>query len=146
MNTYPDGALLTQVRGGGTNLQPQDQQTEKSDNLFSMDGPQVYRMARKKIYNLIKQDLKNNSLSVNDISLVVPHQASGMAVKAYSKYGGFKENKVVDIIDKTCNCVAASIPLALVLAYKENRIKTDDIIYLVGTGAGLSIASCIIKV
>ena len=140
------GALLTEVRGGGTNLHPQDKETKKSDNLFSMNGLQVYRMARKKVYGLIKQDLKNNSLSIDDINLVVPHQASGMAIKAYSKYGGFKENKVVDIIDKTGNCVAASIPLALVLAYKENRIKTDDIIYLVGTGAGLSIASCIIKV
>lgn len=146
MNTYPDGALLTEVRGGGTNLHPQDKETEKSDNLFSMDGPKVYRMARKKVYKLIEKDLKNNSLSVDDISLVIPHQASGMAVKAYSKYGGFKERKVIDIIDKTGNCVAASIPLALVLAYKENRIKTDDIIYLVGTGAGLSIASCIIKI
>jgi len=146
MNTYPDGALLTEVRGGGTHLHPQDKETKKSDNLFSMNGPQVYRMARKKVYELIKKNLKKNSLNVGDISLVVPHQASGMAVKAYSKYGGFKENKVVDIIDKTGNCVAASIPLALVLAYKENRIKRDDIIYLVGTGAGLSIASCIIKV
>ena len=146
MNTYPDGALLTQVRGGGTNLHPQDKETKKSDNLFSMNGPQVYRMARKKVYDLIKEDLKKNSLNVNDINLVVPHQASGMAVKAYSKYGGFKEENVVDIIDKTGNCVAASIPLALAMSYKKDRIKTGDVIYLVGTGAGLSIASCILRV
>ena len=69
-----------------------------------------------------------------------------MAVKAYSKYGGFKEENVVDIIDKTGNCVAASIPLALAMSYKKDRIKTGDVIYLVGTGAGLSIASCILRV
>jgi len=146
MNTYPDGALLTEVRGGGTHLHPQDTGTKKSDNLFSMNGPQVYRMARKKVYDLIKKDLEKNNLETTDISLVIPHQASGMAVKAYSKYGGFNVSNVVDIIDKTGNCVAASIPLALVLAYKDNRFKQGDLLYLVGTGAGLSIASCIIKV
>ena len=146
MNTYPDGALLTQVKGGGTNLHPQDTETKQSDNLFSMNGPQVYRMARKKVYDLIKEDLKKNNLEISDINLLIPHQASGMAIKAYSKYGGFKQDKVVDIINKTGNCVAASIPLALVMAYKQDRIKKGSTLYLLGTGAGLSIASCIIKV
>ena len=146
MNTYPSGASLTQVRGGGTNLHPQDKKTRKSDNLFSMNGPQVYRMARKKVYDLVKKDLEKNNLKISDINLVIPHQASGMAVKAYSKYGGFKQDNVIDIISKTGNCVAASIPLALVMAYKDNRIKKGDLLYLIGTGAGLSIASCIIRV
>ena len=146
MNTYPSGASLTQVRGGGTNLHPQDEKTRKPDNLFSMNGPQVYRMARKKVYDLIKKDLEKNNLKISDINLVIPHQASGLAVKAYSKYGGFKQDNVIDIISKTGNCVAASIPLALVMAYKDNRIKKGDLLYLIGTGAGLSIASCIIRV
>ena len=146
MNTYPKGSILTEVRGGGTHLHPQDKNTKKSDNLFSMDGPQVYRMARKKVYDLIKKDLSVNNLSPRDINLVIPHQASGMAVKAYHKYGGFKESNVIDIIKTTGNCVAASIPLALVTAYQQNRIKSGDLVYLVGTGAGLSIASALLRV
>lgn len=146
MNTYSEGALLTQVKGGGTNLHPQDQETKKSDNLFTMDGPQVYRMARKKVYDLIKEDLSKFNLEPSNINLVVPHQASGMAVKAYSKYGGFEESSVVDIIETTGNCVAASIPLALVMAHKEDRIKSGNLVYLIGTGAGLSIASFLLRV
>ncbi len=146
MNTFPDGAELTQVRGGGTNLHPQDKGTKYSDNLFSMNGPRVYKMARQKVYDLIKQDLSSNNLELNDIDLVIPHQASGIAVKAYSKYGGFKEDRVVDIIAKTGNCVAASIPLALNVAYQNDRFEDGNIIYLIGTGAGLSIASCLIKI
>ena len=69
-----------------------------------------------------------------------------MAVKAYSKYGGFKEERVMDIIDKSGNCVAASIPLALSIAHRDNRFRDGNIIYLIGTGAGLSIASCLIKI
>ena len=146
MNTYPEGSDLTEVRGGGTNLHPQDSITIIADNLFSMNGPQVYKMARKKVYDLIVSDLKKNNLSINDIDLVVPHQASGMAVKAYSKFGGFKESQVVDIIGSTGNCVAASIPLALVTAYNDKRISQNKILYFIGTGAGLSVASCLIKV
>ena len=145
MNTYPEGSHLTEVRGGGTNLHPHDSETKFADNLFTMNGPMIYKMARKKVYNQIQLDLKNNNLKADDIDLVVPHQASGLAIKAYSKYGGFSNNKVVNILDKTGNCVAASLPLALAIAYKDNRIKRGDLIYFVGTGAGLSVASCLIK-
>ena len=102
-------------------------------------------MARKKIYDLIQQDLTQNKLSVDDIDLLIPHQASGMAVKAYSKYGGFPAKKVVNIIEKTGNCVAASLPLAFVTSFKKNRIYSNSTIYFIGTGAGLSIASAIIR-
>ena len=145
MNTYPDGSHLTEVRGGGTNLHPHDKETSFSDNLFTMNGPMIYKMARKTVYNQIQLDLKNNNLKVDDIDLVVPHQASGLAVKAYSKYGGFKRDKVVDILEKTGNCVAASLPLALALAYEQNKIKRGDLIYFIGTGAGLSVASCLLR-
>ena len=145
MNTYPEGSHLTEVKGGGTNLHPHDSETKFADNLFTMNGPMIYKMARKTVYNQIQLDLKNNNLKADDIDLVIPHQASGLAIKAYSKYGGFSNDKVVNILDKTGNCVAASLPLALAIAYKDNRIKRGDLIYFVGTGAGLSVASCLIK-
>ena len=145
MNTYPEGLHLTEVRGGGTNLHPHDKETKFSDNLFSMNGPMIYKMARKIVYNQIQLDLKNNNLKVDDIDLVVPHQASGLAVKAYSKYGGFKKDKIVNILEKTGNCVAASLPLALAIAFEENKFKRGDLIYFIGTGAGLSVASCLLR-
>ena len=145
MNTYPEGLHLTEVRGGGTNLHPHDKETKFSDNLFSMNGPMIYKMARKIVYNQIQLDLKNNNLKVDDIDLVVPHQASGLAVKAYSKYGGFEKDKIVNILEKTGNCVAASLPLALAIAFEENKFKRGDLIYFIGTGAGLSVASCLLR-
>ena len=145
MNTWSSGSHLTEVRGGGTNLHPHDSRTTYADNLFSMNGPMIYKMARKTVYEQIQKDLKKHKLSVDDIDLLIPHQASGLAVKAYSKYGGFNIDKVVDIINFTGNCVAASIPLAFALAVEEKKIKRNDLIYFVGTGAGLSVASAIIK-
>ena len=145
MTSWPKGAHLTEVRGGGTNLHPQDSETKNEDNLFSMDGPEVFKYTLPKVYEMILKILKRNNLSQPDIDLLIPHQASGKGVRAYSKFGGFNKNKVMDIVDKTGNCVAASLPLALAMALEKNMINKNSTILLVGTGAGLSIASTIIK-
>ena len=145
MNSWPKGANLTEVRGGGTKLHPQDIITKKEDNLFSMNGPEVFKFALPKVHNMIKDILERNNMSKSDIDLLIPHQASGKGVRAYSKFGGFDNNKVMDIVNITGNCVAASLPLALAMAYEKKIIDENSIVLLVGTGAGLSIASSILK-
>ena len=145
METWPDGAGLTEVRGGGTHLHPEDKKTTIDDNYFSMNGPKIYKIARQKVYKLITEDLKKNNLEINDIDLLIPHQASDLAIKAYSKYGGFDEKKVINIINNTGNCVAASLPLALCIAKEQGKIKRNDLIYIIVTGAGLSIASILLR-
>ena len=145
MKTWPEGSNLTEVRGGGTNLHPQDSKTTIDDNLFSMNGPMIYKMARKKVYDIIKEDLRKNDFTPSDIDLLIPHQASNLAVKAYSKYGGFKEDRVVNILTKTGNCVASSLPLALAISIDKKNVKRGDLIYFVGTGAGLSAASILLR-
>tara|TARA_B100002052_G_scaffold100072_1_gene92443 strand:+ start:1971 stop:2939 length:969 start_codon:yes stop_codon:yes gene_type:complete len=145
MSSWPEGAELTQVKGGGTSLHPQDSITKDEDNLFSMNGPEVFKYSLRKVYNMISEILDRNNISKTDIDLLIPHQASGRGVDAYSKYGGFEKGQVMNIISKTGNCVAASIPLALALALENKKIIKDDLIFFVGTGAGLSIASAVVR-
>ena len=145
MSTWPKAANLTQVRGGGTNLHPQDTATKDEDNLFSMSGPEVFKFSIPKVHQMILKILKRNNLTQSDIDMLIPHQASGKGVDAYSKYGGFENNKVMNIVTKTGNCVAASLPLALTFAHEQGSIDKNKLIFLVGTGAGLSIASAIIR-
>ena len=145
MSSWPEGAELTQVKGGGTNLHPQDSITKDEDNLFSMNGPEVFKYSLRKVYNMISEILDRNNISKTDIDLLIPHQASGRGVDAYSKYGGFENGQVMNILPKTGNCVAASIPLALAMALENKKIIKDDLIFFVGTGAGLSIASAVVR-
>jgi 3-oxoacyl-[acyl-carrier-protein] synthase-3 len=51
----------------------------------------------------------------------------------------------MNIISDYGNCVSASIPLALSLAIRENKIKRGDIVLIIGTGAGLSVSASLIK-
>ena len=145
MKTWPSGANLTEVKGGGTNKHPQDDSTSVADNLFTMDGPAIYKIARKQVYKMMLKTLKNTKLEKKDINWIIPHQASGKAVEAYTSAGGFEKDKVINIVSKFGNCVAASVPMALSIAVQDGRIKRGDIILLIGTGAGLSAACALIK-
>ena len=73
----------------------------------------------------INNDFEANNISKGDIKLLIPHQASGKGVKAYSKFGGFQKEQVMDIVETTGNCVAASLPLA----QKQNLFNESDLIY-----------------
>ncbi len=145
MSTWPSGSMLTEVRGGGTNKHPQDSNTTIEDNLFSMDGPAIYKIARKQVHRTLLKALKNTGIKKDSIDWVIPHQASGKAVDAYISIGGFEKKKVIKTVSKFGNCVAASVPMSLSFAIKDHRIKRGDIVLLIGTGAGLSAACCLIK-
>jgi 3-oxoacyl-[acyl-carrier-protein] synthase-3 len=145
MKTFPSCANLTEVRGGGTNKHPQDPETTLADNLFTMDGPAVYKIARKEVYRMMLKTMKTTSLKREEVDWVIPHQASGKAVDAYISTGGFSKEKVVSIISEFGNCVAASVPMAFATAVQDGRIKRGDLLLFIGTGAGLSAACALIK-
>ena len=101
MNTWSNDAELTEVRGGGTFKHPLDPNTRIEDNLFTMDGPAVYKSARKKAYKMVLETFKNTKFNKEDIDWLIPHQASLKAINAYSEYGNFDMNKIVNIVPTT---------------------------------------------
>jgi 3-oxoacyl-[acyl-carrier-protein] synthase-3 len=145
MHTWPEGAPYTELRGGGTRHPPDNpDKTKPEDNLFHMEGSTVYRMARKQVYITLSALLKRNHIKPADIDWFIPHQASGPALEAASIYG-FKKEKVVNIIAKHGNCIAASIPMALATANEQGLLKRGDLLLVGGTGAGLSVAFILMR-
>jgi 3-oxoacyl-[acyl-carrier-protein] synthase-3 len=144
MTTWPKGAELTELRGLGQRCPPGDPRTRAEDNLFSMDGPTIYRMARRRVLSLVQDLLSANGLQPNDVDLVVPHQASGPGLELVPRMG-FRAERVVNVIARYGNCVAASIPMALAHAAGEGRMRRGDLVLLLGTGAGLSVAGALLR-
>ncbi len=142
--TFPDGAELTELRGCGTRHHPNDPTTTDKDNLFQMQGPGVYKMALRRVPPIIGGLLQEVGLRPQDIDVVVPHQPSGPGMKAYEKLG-FHTDQIVNIIGEYGNCIAASLPMALASAHRQGRIQRGDLVMMLGTGAGLSIAGMIIR-
>ena len=94
---------------------------------------------------MLLKTLKETGLKKESIDWVVPHQASKKAVEAYSTVGGFQKEKILESVSSFGNCVAASVPMTMVMAIKNDQIKRNDLVMLIGTGAGLSAACSIIR-
>lgn len=141
--TYSIGAHLTEIRGGGTRRHPQNPDTTPEDNLFSMAGPKVYRLARQHQDTFLERLRPGLSRSPGTIKLVLPHQASLLALRALRR-NSIDDDQVVITLDRFGNCVATSLPLTLYEAVKTGRMARGDEILLAGTGAGLTLGGMIL--
>ena len=144
MTTWPKGAELTEVRGYGQRRDPNDPTTRPEDQMFAMDGPGVYKMARRRVLELVLGLLKDHGLTIADVDWVVPHQASGPGLELLSRMG-FEADQVINIVGQYGNCVAASIPMALAHLAANGRVRRGDRVLMVGTGAGLSVAGALLR-
>jgi 3-oxoacyl-[acyl-carrier-protein] synthase-3 len=142
--TYSAGADLTEIRGGGTRRHPNHPETRPEDNLFHMEGPLVYRMAREHLGGFLDRLRPGLSQGLDGIKLVVPHQASLFAVRLLRKYG-IPDDRVMVNLDRVGNCIATSIPSALYDALLERRLARGEQVLLLGTGAGLSFGGLILE-
>jgi 3-oxoacyl-[acyl-carrier-protein] synthase-3 len=80
-----------------------------------------------------------------DIDHVVPHQANIRIVEAACERLGLPMAKTFNVLDRTGNTSAASIPLALVDALDRGRIHDGDLLLLVGFGAGMAWGSVVLR-
>jgi 3-oxoacyl-[acyl-carrier-protein] synthase-3 len=144
MTTWPKGAELSELPGGGMRRHPSDPATRPEDNFFTMQGPRLFKMARHRVGDLVGDLLGQCGLGADDVDWVIPHQASGPALEALPKLG-FPQERIVNIIADYGNCIAASIPMALAHADHTGRLLRGDRVLLLGTGAGLSIAGALLR-
>jgi len=112
---------------------------------IQMAGSEVFRRAVIAMAESGKAALANASVSPDEISLVIPHQANIRIIESSMKRLGIPFEKAVWVGDKTANTSSASIPIALSHALDNNQVEENDLILLVGFGAGMTAASAVIK-
>ncbi len=110
-----------------------------------MNGREVFRNAVKRFPEVINEALQCNNLTIDNIKLIIPHQANYRISKAVADKMGVDMSVVYSNIHKYGNTTAASIPIALVEALEEGLIKKDDHIILAAFGAGYTWASAAIR-
>ncbi len=147
METWPEGAALTEIRGGGTKLRVTSYcaETNLEDFLFHMDGAAVFRLAAEKMEPFVKRLVGGSSSRWDAVDWVVPHQASLPAVRHLRKRLGIPVAKVVETVQRQGNVIAASIPLALHEAVNTGRIQRDQTVLLIGTSAGFSLGGALLR-
>ncbi|SFI62699.1 beta-ketoacyl-ACP synthase III [Thermoflavimicrobium dichotomicum] len=144
METYTQGAHLSEIRGGGTRYHPRTYQDSLhlEDFLFYMDGEAIFRLSAKVLPSFMKR-LLPDSITLQDIKLVIPHQASIMAMRLMQKRLRISPEQMFIFSQEIGNTIAASIPMGIYEAVKRQRIKRGDLVMLVGTAAGLSVGGMI---
>ena len=110
-----------------------------------MDGSEVFKFAVRIMAQATEKVIGDSGLSMNDIKLIIPHQANIRIIDGASKRLGISEDRVYSNVHKYGNTSSASIPVALNEALKEGKILRGDNIVLVGFGGGLTWASALIK-
>jgi len=104
----------------------------------SMNGPKVFRWATSKMPEVAEQVLERNGVTIDDIALLVPHQANRRINEFVAQKLNIPPEKVIHNIEKYGNTTAASIPLALSEAIGEGRVKPGDLVLFAAFGAGFT--------
>ena len=110
-----------------------------------MNGREVFKNAVARFPEVIQEALDHNNLSLEDVSLIIPHQANLRIMQSVAKRMGVEMDKLYSNIQKYGNTTAASIPIAMCEALEEGRIKDGDYIILAAFGAGYTWASAAIR-
>lgn len=110
-----------------------------------MDGKFVFKNAVVRFSEVINEGLEKNNLSVDDIDMLIPHQANLRISQFIQRKFGLSDNQVFNNIQKYGNTTAASIVIALAEAWEKGKIKDNDLVVLAAFGSGFTWGSAIIR-
>jgi 3-oxoacyl-[acyl-carrier-protein] synthase III len=118
---------------------------ETGDHYPNMDGQFVFKNAVRRFPEVISEALKATGYNIEDIDLLVPHQANLRIAQFVQKLLRLPDEKVYNNIQKYGNTTAASIPIALCEAWEKGLVKDGDLICLAAFGSGFTWASALIR-
>ena len=114
-----------------------------SDHLF-MNGARIFAFTQKNVPVVVRQTLENNGLDKEDVNLFVLHQANSYMLDFLRKKMKIEEGRFMVHMESVGNTVSNSIPMAMVEAKRQDRLKGN--VLLCGFGVGYSWGGVIIKV
>ena len=142
MATYPRGAHLCETPALGTTLHPNGKRRPAGEDYsFRMNGFELAALAYTLAPGFHDEFLREARQCLSDFDLIVPHQASGPAVRLMMRRFRCPDEKVFVYLKDFGNVASASIPLGIHFALEQGRLGRGDKVLLVGTGAGLSMGA-----
>jgi 3-oxoacyl-[acyl-carrier-protein] synthase-3 len=108
------------------------------DEFIKMNGREVFKFAVRQMGQTAVNVVQKAGLKTEDIDFLVPHQANVRIMDAACERLGLPKERMSVTVKKYGNTSSASIPMALVEALKDGRIKDGDVIVLIGFGGGLT--------
>lgn len=116
----------------------------KEQAFIGMKGAEVFKIAVNIMVDIVDEILHESGLKKSDIDWLIPHQANIRIISSIAKKLDLPLSQVIITIENQGNTSAASIPLALDFALKENRIKPNETLLLESFGGGMTWGAMVI--
>ncbi len=142
-----DGAIGHNITIPCCYASEEDNKARECDNksVIWMNGSEVLKFAVRVMAQATKDVIKQAGITIDDIKIIVPHQANVRIINGAAKRLKISDDRVYINVDRYGNMSSACIPIALDELMKKNILKKDDYFVLVGFGGGLTWASALLK-
>jgi len=138
MRSDGSGSDLLELPAGGSKLPASEETVRSGLHYIRMNGREVFRFATRVIASATREAVELAGLGLDDINLIIPHQANQRIIETAARGLKFPLDRFVINLDRYGNTSTASIPIAAVEAYQDGRLIPGDHIVFVGFGAGLT--------
>ncbi len=131
---------------GGTRRPIDLEMTQRGEHKgIAMNGREVFKEAVKRMTSSSRRVLEIAGRSIDEVALVVPHQANLRILNAVARALSLTDERVAVNVDEYGNTGSASVPLALRQAMDQDRIQAGDLVLLTSFGAGFHWASALLQ-
>src|SRR3954462_2012503 len=136
---------LLMVRGGGARVPASTQSLEAGQHFITMQGGEVFKLAVKSMADAAEEALVEAGVGLDDIALMIPHQANMRIIDGVAKRLHFPLDRVFVNIQRYGNTSAASIPIAIAEAESQGRLRRGDKVLLVAFGGGFTWGASVLE-
>lgn len=132
------GADLLTIPAGGSCIPASSHSVHNDLHFIQMNGREVFRFATRVMSRATSQVIEDAGLNLDDIHLIVPHQANQRIIESAARGLKLPLDRFVINLDRYGNTSTASIPIATCEAIETGRLRAGDHVVFVGFGAGLT--------
>lgn len=118
---------------------------EQEKMFVKMEGKEVYKYVVTNLPVYVEECVAKSGLKMSEIDYLIPHQANLRIIEALEKRLEFNPEHVISNIQEYANTSAASIPIALVEAVQQGKIKLPATAILTGFGAGMTVGTAVVR-
>jgi 3-oxoacyl-[acyl-carrier-protein] synthase-3 len=136
---------LLYVRNRGVQTTMDAEARRENIDAIRMKGPELFKIAVKSMEDVSRKVAERAGVSLEQIALIVPHQANLRIINAVAQRLGLGADKVYTNVDRYGNTSAASVPIALDEALETGRVRDNDLVILNACGGGLTWGANLIR-
>src|SRR4030095_9043429 len=131
--------------GGGTKLGTTHETIDNRMHYFKMKGNELFKVAVRSMADLSAEMVERAGYTVDDIDVVIPHQANQRITDAVASRLGVPDEKVYSNIAEHGNTSSASIPIAIDECIESGKIKEGSLVLLTAFGGGVTWGGTLIR-